>query len=381
VRGTAQMLEHEDILKELNRGAPIAEKLASVHRALRERYAYIDRVAVALYDPKTDVLKTFVDSTEGGSPLVRYEARLASSESLQAILRSGRPRVVQDLSIFADVPAEHARRIGAHGYRASYTLPMYLDGAFFGFVFFNSLKEEPFTPEALHILDVFGHLVSLVIISEISHIQTLLGAIKSARSITHHRDYETGAHLDRMAHYAQLIARGLADKHQLSDEYIEHVFLFAPLHDVGKIAIPDRILLKAAMLDKQEREQMQKHTLKGRQIVDEMLADFGLGELPRLELLRNIVQSHHEAIDGSGYPQGLKGDAIPIEARIIAVADVFDALTSARPYKRAWSNEAAFEAMLRLADIKLDRDCVEAMVNQREKVEAIQTRFREEAYA
>ncbi|KPK72369.1 MAG: phosphohydrolase, partial [Acidithiobacillales bacterium SM23_46] len=103
------MLEHEDILKELNRGAPIAEKLASVHRALRERYAYIDRVAVALYDPKTDVLKTFVDSTEGGSPLVRYEARLASSESLQAILRSGRPRVVQDLSIFADVPAEHAR--------------------------------------------------------------------------------------------------------------------------------------------------------------------------------------------------------------------------------------------------------------------------------
>lgn len=375
------MVEHEDVLKELNRSAPIGEKLASVHRALRERYAFIDRVAVALYDPKTDLLKTFVDSTEGGSPLARYEAKLASSESLQAILRNGRPRVVQDLSIFADVPTEHAQRIGARGYRASYTLPMYLDGSFFGFVFFNSFKEEPFTPESLHSLDVFGHLISLVIISEISHIQTLVGAIKSARSITHHRDYETGAHLDRMAHYAQLIARELADKYQLTDEYIEHVFLFAPLHDVGKIAIPDRILLKAGALNEQEREQMKGHALKGRQIIDEMLADFGLDGLPRLEVLRNIVQSHHEAIDGSGYPQGLKGDNIPIEARIIAVADVFDALTSARPYKSAWDNHSALEAMRRLAGVKLDRDCVEAMVKQRDKIEAIQMRFREESFA
>jgi len=381
LREQSEMLEHEDVLKELNRSAPIGDKLASVHRALRERYPFIDRVAVALYDPKTDILKTFVDSTKGGSPLARYEATLASSESLQAILHSGRPRVVQDLSIFAGVPAEHARRIEARGYRASYTLPMYLDGAFFGFVFFNSIKTESFTPEVLHNLDVFGHLISLVIISEISHIQTLLGAIKSARSITHHRDYETGAHLDRMAHYAQLIARELADKYQLSDEYIEHVFLFAPLHDVGKIAIPDRILLKAGELDQQEREQMKSHALKGRQIIDEMLGDFGLDALPRLDVLRNIVQLHHEAIDGSGYPQGLKGDDIPIEARIIAVADVFDALTSARPYKQPWDNEAAFVAMRRLAGVKLDRDCVEAMVRQREKIEAIQARFREENFA
>ncbi len=375
------MVEHEDVLKELNRSAPIGEKLASVHAALRQRYAFIDRVAVALHDPKTDVLKTFVDSTEGGSPLSRYEAKLSSSESLQSILRSGRPRVVQDLSIFADVPAEHAQRIGARGYRASYTLPMYLDGSFFGFVFFNSFQEAPFTPDALHTLDVFGHLISLVIISEISHIQTLIGAIKSARSITHHRDYETGAHLDRMAHYAQLIARALADKHQLSDEYIEHVFLFAPLHDVGKIAIPDRILLKAGTLDEHEREQMKAHALKGRQIIDEMLSDFGLDGLPRLAVLRNIVQSHHEAIDGSGYPQGLKGNDIPIEARIIAVADVFDALTSERPYKSAWTNDAALEAMRRLAGIKLDRDCVEAMVRQRDKIEEIQARFREDSFA
>ena len=93
------------------------------------------------------------------------------------------------------------------------------------------------------------------------------------------------------------------------------------------------------------------------------------------------MQSHHEAIDGSGYPRGLKGDDIPVEARIIAVADVFDALTSARPYKQAWDNEAAFEAMHRLAGIKLDRDCVEAIVRQRDQIEAIQARFREESFA
>jgi hypothetical protein len=374
------MTEHDDVLKELNRGMPLRDKLARVHEVLRAHTACIHRVAVALYDPKTDILKTFIDSSNGSTPLARYEARLADCGSLQGILDSGRPRVVTDLNLFEHSTQEHSVRIRAQGYRASYTLPMYMDGAFFGFVFFNSYDLDPFTPEILHHLDVFGHLISLVIVSEIRQIHTLVGAIRAARTLTNERDFETGAHLDRMAHYAQLIARELAPKHGFSDEDIAHLFLFAPLHDIGKIGIPDAILLKRATLTDAERAVMMTHAEKGRRIIDDMLREFALDHFHGVDMLRNIAHCHHEALDGSGYPQGLKGEAIPIEARIIAVADVFDALTSERPYKEAWSNDKAFAALRQLAGARLDGECVEALVRNVTRVEEIQTRFRESVY-
>jgi HD-GYP domain-containing protein (c-di-GMP phosphodiesterase class II) len=114
--------------------------------------------------------------------------------------------------------------------------------------------------------------------------------------------------------------------------------------------------------------------------VDTLAADFGLADLEDVEALRNIAAFHHEAFNGSGYPLGLAGGEIPLEARIIAVADVFDALTSVRPYKRAWSNEEAFSMLRQLAGVKLDRDCVAALVNQGREVEEIQRRFREDVY-
>lgn len=374
------MYDHDDVLRELNSNLPIRDKLASVHRVLRQRFDCVDRVSVAIYDPKSDLLKTFVDSSGGDRPLHGYEARLADSGSLQEIIKVGRPRVVQHIDVFAGGAKEHTRKIQAQGYQSSYTMPMYLDGIFFGFVFFNSYRSEPFDAEALHHLDIFGHLVALVVISEISQIHTLLGAIKSARTMTHHRDLETGAHLDRMAHYAQLIARELAGKYGFTDEYIEHIFLFAPLHDIGKIGIPDRILLKPGALSDDERREMQSHTQKGRQIIDAMLNDFGLGTLAHVDILRNIAQFHHETLDGGGYPQGLKGENIPIEARIIAVADIFDALTSARPYKPAWSLDEACAALRKLAGIKLDTDCVNALVSNRSKIEQIQRQFGEDTF-
>jgi HD-GYP domain-containing protein (c-di-GMP phosphodiesterase class II) len=374
------MYDHDDVLRELNSSLPIRDKLHSVHQVLRRRFDCIDRVAVAIYDPKTDLLKTFVDSSGGDSPLQQYEATLSKATSLQDIIRVGRPRVVQDIEVFARGTQEHTHRIRKHGYKSSYTMPMYLDGTFFGFVFFNSLQGDPFNDESLHYLDIFGHLISLVVISEISQIHTLLGAIKSARAMTHHRDLETGAHLDRMAHYSQLIARELAGKYGFTDEYIEHIFLFAPLHDIGKIGIPDRILLKPGQLSDTERTEMQSHTQKGRQIIDEMLNDFGLGAVAHVELLRNIAQFHHETLDGAGYPSGLKGENIPVEARIIAVADIFDALTSARPYKSAWSIDEAYAALRKLAGLKLDADCVGALVNNRAKIEQIQKKFAEDSY-
>ena len=180
--------------------------------------------------------------------------------------------------------------------------------------------------------------------------------------------------------FSRLIARELADECGFDDQFVEHIFLFSPLHDIGKIGIPDSILLKPGELTCGEYEIMKTHACKGREIIDVLLEDYSLNSISYIKMLRNIAQHHHEAIDGSGYPDGLSAKEIPIEARIVAVADVFDALTSKRPYKPAWSNDKAFATMKSMAGIKLDARCVEVLIQNKEEIEQIQQTFQENAF-
>jgi HD-GYP domain-containing protein (c-di-GMP phosphodiesterase class II) len=164
----------------------------------------------------------------------------------------------------------------------------------------------------------------------------------------------------------------------MSDELVEFLFLFAPAHDVGKIAIPDTILLKKGRLLHEEFEVMKTHVTKGAEIVDGIVRDLGLGALPHIDVLRNVVLYHHEAIDGSGYPEGRSGAGIPVEARIVAVADVFDALTSQRPYKAAWTVDAALGYLNERAGTKFDAACVSILHTRLPEVERIRLRFRDD---
>ena len=373
------MFEHKDVLAALNGKLPLPEKIEYVHGLLKSRYDFIDRISVAVYDAKTDLLKTYLHSSEDEDPLVLYSAKLADSQSMQEILKVGRPRVVNDLDIFSNVTAEHARRIASMQYRSSYTMPMFLNGEFFGFLFFNSHRKNVFNENVLHYLDMVGHLVSLLVINEMSTARGLYAIVKTAANITLHRDVETGAHLDRMSNFARLIAREVAKKYKLNDDLVEHIFLFSPLHDIGKIGISDSILLKAGKLTEAEFDTMKTHASKGGEIIDMMLKNLGFDEFPHAEILRNIALYHHEAINGSGY-NGLTDQEIPIEAKIVAVADVFDALTSARPYKKAWSNERAFLFLKSMAGTKFDSDCVAALINRSAEVEAIQANFKEDHF-
>ena len=366
---------HKYTLSELNKNIPVSQKLAFIHRLIKEHAPQIDRISVAVYDPKTDLLKTFIHSSGKADPLSNYQARLSEVTSLQEIVHSGEPRIVNDLEASYRVSNEHGSKLNSEGYGSSYTLPIYLNNMFFGFVFFNSYTKDGFPSGLLPTLDVYGHLISLTVINELSIIHTMLAAVRTARDMTSLRDVETGAHLDRMAHYARFIAKTLAPKYGFSDEYIEHLFLFAPLHDIGKIGVPDRILHKQGPLDDEEREIMRRHARTGRDIIDAMLAEFGLDSLPYVDVLRNITEFHHEKMDASGYPLGLEGKDIPIEARIIAVADMFDALTSRRPYKHAWSNAEAFGLLRTLAGSKLDTDCIRALTERSAEVEKIQAQF------
>lgn len=371
---------HQDLLAALNRNIPLEEKLICCHEAVKRHFPFVARIAVALYDPKSSVLKTYLHSSGDDAPLDHYQALLDDAPSLQELLGQEQPRVVNHMVTFEKGEHEHTRRIGRAGYAASYTMPMFNNGTFFGFIFFNSVEQDCFKPDVLSELDIIGHMISLLIINELVSIQTLNAAVRTTGHITHVRDPETGSHLDRMSRYSRLIALRLADTYDLNDQYIEQIFMYSPLHDVGKIGIPDQILLKEGSLTDQEMHEMKSHAVKGREIIDDFLKNFGLESISQVAILRNIATFHHESINGSGYPDRIEGEAIPLEARIVAVADVFDALTSQRPYKEAWSNDTAFEMLLKLAGEKLDRDCVAALINSRDEVEEIQTLFQENPY-
>jgi HD-GYP domain-containing protein (c-di-GMP phosphodiesterase class II) len=367
-----------DQLGALNSSAPLSTKLVEVHRVIQQQYPFVARVAIAISDPRTNSLKTYLHSSDGDDPLPNYQASLAEAPSLAAVFEARRPRVVNDLSIFEAGRREHTRRILDRGYRASFTLPMMANDVFFGFVFFNSLQSEVFTERVTAALTTYGHLIALLIVSELSALRALVSTLAGALHLAKTRDPESASHLDRISRYSRLVASRLGPRRYLSGEFIERVFEFSPLHDIGKIGIPDEIVLKPGELSSEEWALMREHPRRGLAIVDGLLGSAGLEAMAGLEILRNIVLHHHERVDGTGYPSGLAGERIPLEARIVAVADVFDALTSERPYKRAWSVAEASQTMRELSGRHLDGECVEALVLDLEPVEEIRSRFAED---
>jgi len=358
----------------------LSARVVEIHQEIKSWLPSLNRIAVALYDPETDVLKTFVNSSDHGSPNEHYEAALKDVQSLSQLAEDRLPRTLNDLTVLAKGDGEHTQKILQKGYLSSHTVPIVHNNVFHGFVFFNASETGCFTDSVVYKLGVYAQLVGLLSITEFNAIRTLQAAVKTAREISQFRDEETGGHLTRMANISRVIALAMADSHGLSDEFIEYLFHFAPLHDIGKIAIPDGILLKEGLLTDFERETMQTHVAKGMEIVGKLISGFKMESMPKIDMLQNIVWCHHEAMDGSGYPQGLLGDQIPLEARIIAVADVFDALTSARPYKKAWTNTEALDFLKCKSPKIFDEECVSALANHITKIEEIQKRFHEDMF-
>ncbi|HEY9079053.1 HD-GYP domain-containing protein [Magnetovibrio sp.] len=355
-------------------------RLATIHAEIKAWFPFINRISVALYDTDTDVLKTFINSSDDGSPLDHYEAKLGAVPSLEVLAAQRAPRTINDLAVLSAGDSVHTSRILEQGYLSSHTVPIVHNEQFHGFVFFNASERGYFTDTVVYKLGVYAQLVGLLCITEFNAIHTLQAAVKTAREISQYRDEETGSHLIRMSNISRIIALEMAQSHDLTDEFIEFLFHFAPLHDIGKIAIPDSILLKEGAFSDTERAIMETHVPKGVEIVEKLIHGFKMESMPKIEMLKNIVLAHHEALDGSGYPQGLKGAEIPLEARIVAVADVFDALTSARPYKKAWSNDEAFAFLNAKTSTIFDPECVAALARRRDQVEAIQKRFQEDVF-
>jgi len=366
-------------LETLSSSNSLNEKLNVIHNNMNDLIGSIHRVSVSLYDSKTDIVKTFLESTDGIDPLPHYHARLSEVDSLKSIADSRRSCLNRTDNHFSS-KTHHTKRIKKHGFKTSFTFPMYKNDLFFGFIFINSHDKNAFSHVEVPHLEVFSHLVTHMVSAEVHAISSLRGISHVMQGVTRFRDIETGHHLERVSRYAKTIATYIAPAMELNDEFIENLYLFAPLHDIGKIAVPDHILLKPDTLTAEEYEVIKKHTTVGVEIINSVLLDMELTALNHVDMLINIVKYHHERWNGSGYPDGLEKEKIPIEARIISVADVFDALTHTRVYKDAWSTEKAYNFMISQESIMFDPLCIEGFRACKDKIQTIQLDFKENGY-
>ena len=190
--------------------------------------------------------------------------------------------------------------------------------------------------------------------------------IKRLARASDYRDNETGMHISRMSHYSKILAKAAG----LDDDQCHKLFHASAMHDVGKIGIPDAILLKPGKLDKDEFKIMKTHTTIGGKLLADIDSDL-------CHLAETIAMTHHEKWNGKGYPEGMSGKDIPIEGRICAIADVFDALTSVRPYKNAWSVEEAIDLLIQEKGEHFDPELVDFFIENLPKVIEIKNKYAE----
>ncbi len=215
---------------------------------------------------------------------------------------------------------------------------------------------KPFEPQELKVRLRAGERV----IALQSRDVTIFALAKLAES----RDPETGAHLERMREYCRILAKQISHDEKYAEivdgDYVQMIYLTSPLHDIGKVGIPDSVLLKSGRLTESEFDVMKQHTVIGAETLDAAVKAHP--EAQYLRMARDIAWTHHERFDGMGYPQGLSGLEIPLCGRIVAVADVYDALTSKRVYKSAYSHETARSIIVEGAGEHFDPDVVGAFL-------------------
>ncbi len=204
---------------------------------------------------------------------------------------------------------------------------------------------------------------------------TIFAMAKLAES----RDPETGTHLERVRNYSRILAEQLEVDHRsgqvLDHQYCRRIYLTSPLHDIGKVALPDSVLLKPGRLSDREFEIMKTHTITGAATLDAALHQHPGAQF--LRMARDIAAYHHERFDGTGYPEGLAGEDIPLPARLVALADVYDALTSKRVYKEAFAHDVARSILLEESGSHFDPRIVDAFTKGEDQFKAVRDRYAE----
>lgn len=301
--------------------------------------------------------------------------------SLKELIRTGEPRIINDLEKYCEnKPVTLYNKVLLEaGIRASITLPLKVSGEPVGVIFFSSVSKNAYKPEHLNLLHTLANSIAISLNQNIYVNDIIYSSILALAKLSEARDEDTGEHLNRMSVYSRLIAELLYNNNVYTDEinldYIERIERYSPLHDIGKVGIRDNILLKPGKLTPEEFDEMKHHTIYGAEVLRQAEKNMHDDRKSLFHMGVEISEGHHEKWDGSGYPHGRKGNDIPLCARIVAVADVFDALTSKRPYKQAFSFDTAMEIISEGRGSHFDPVIADIFLTNREKVMKIYYQF------
>lgn len=278
---------------------------------------------------------------------------LLSETSLGDVVKNESARIINDLVEYTkNSTALYNKIIVNAGIRASVTLPLKVNNMPIGIIFFSSTRKNVYNEEHVNFLKTISNSIAISFNQNIFIDELLYSSILALAKMAESRDEDTGEHLERMKSYAVFLTKCL-DKENLFSDIITSAFIkdierFSPMHDIGKVGIKDGILLKPGKLTGFEFEEIKKHAIYGAEIL--RTADSNIIEKYNRSVFKigiDIAESHHERWDGTGYPYGKRGEDIPLSARIAALADVFDALTSKRPYKTAFTFEESLNIILK----------------------------------
>lgn len=375
------------LIENMNNNSSFTEMLDFINNTFSPFIPY-NYIGVALLEKEETVIKAAYGVSDGtvlGLPenLIGKSVILKET-SLNTIIDHGNARIINDLEEYTKgKPLKLYNKIILEaGIRSSITLPLKVAEKPVGVIFFSSYHKNVYKEEHIKFLKMLVNSIAIsfkqnIFINDLFYSNTLALA-----KLAEARDEDTGEHLERMKYYsvkiAELLLRNEIYKEEITLEFIDNIERFSPLHDIGKVGVPDGILLKPEKLTEEEYEQMKKHTVYGADVLRAAEETIGKHKKSLFVMGIEIAEGHQEKWDGSGYPFGRKGKEIPLSARIVAVADVFDALTSKRPYKNAFSFEKSFQMIVEESGTHFDPVIVTCFKNNKEVILRMYRKFHDE---
>lgn len=357
----------------LDQRLALVDRLALAHKQLSVHAPGVDRVAFVLYHQSHDLLCAYVSHPVLAVDPKLHEQKLSAIPSLQHLAAARCSRVIHDMATEVSSHNAHNRWLLSQGWKSSYTVPLFWGDGLLGFLFLNSFELAIFQPELLDRIKVGVELLAAVLIREISQFRELRWMVRMLFMLAGHQDSQAVAHVERVSLYSRLIAIGLGRRLGLPPNFVEDLYLFSSLSDIATLTVSVPLSPPGNGSAHQVGTRGAAHLETGIELLNQIIVGLRLVAHPRMEMLRNLVAGNHELLRGTGYPFGLKAELLPLEARIVAVADVYDSLTETAGFDPPLTAEA-IEAILReAADAgRIDGHCLDVLLAAKEQRLAIQ---------
>lgn len=375
------------LLENMNNNYSFVEMLNFINRTFSEFIPY-NYIGIGLIDEEKKVITASYGVSDeniiGLPDKLIGKSFVLNETSLAGVIKSGEARIINDLEDYTKGrPLKYYNKdILEAGVRSSITLPLKLGNEPIGVIFFSSNQKNVYKEEHIILLKMLVNSIAVSFEQNIFIDNLLYSNTLALAKLAEARDEDTGEHLERMKIYSAKLAEFLYNdevyKDEITLEYISQIERFSPLHDIGKVGVADGILLKPGKLTTEEFEEMKKHTTYGAAVLRTAEETINKHKKCLFRIGIEIAEGHQEKWDGSGYPYGKKGEDIPLSARIVAVADVLDALTSVRPYKKAFSFERSFQMIVEERGTHFDPIIIDTFIKHKGEILKIYKRFYKE---